>query len=145
MHIYNIYTRAYLWLYTRVVTEKFIGCHHISCWWLFWLIGSKHCNTSARSLWNTSGTMLKNKPVLVRVFDARIRGAFNKFSDFFVQIFKTVVDSWKFCMLLLYILGDDRPVFKISGSNEQLQQQLEYTLPKSDCHSWSISKRQSGR
>ena len=31
-------------------------------------------------------------------------------------------------MLLLYILWDDRQVFMISGSNEQLQQQLEYTL-----------------
>ena len=35
--------------------------------------------------------------------------------------------------------------FMISGSNEQLQQQLEYTLLKPDCHSWSISKMQSGR
>ena len=46
-------------------------------------------------------------------------------------------------MLLLYILWDDRPIFMISGSNEQLQQQLEYTLQKSDCHSWWISKMQS--
>ena len=27
----------------------------------------------------------------------------------------------------------------ILGSNEQLQQQLEYTLLKPDCHSWWIS------
>ena len=33
----------------------------------------------------------------------------------------------------------------ISGSNEQLQQQLEYTRIKPDCHSWWISKMQSGR
>ena len=33
----------------------------------------------------------------------------------------------------------------ISDSNEQLQQQLEYTLLKPDCHSWWISKMQSGR
>ena len=32
----------------------------------------------------------------------------------------------------------------ISGSNEQLQQQLEYTLLKLDCHCWWISKMQSG-
>ena len=32
-----------------------------------------------------------------------------------------------------------------SASNEQLQQQLEYTLLKPDCHSWWISKMQSGR
>ena len=32
----------------------------------------------------------------------------------------------------------------ISASNEQLQQQLEYTLLKPDCHSWSISKIQTG-
>ena len=31
----------------------------------------------------------------------------------------------------------------ISASNEQLQQQLEYTLLKPDCHSWRISKMQS--
>ena len=33
----------------------------------------------------------------------------------------------------------------ISGSNKQLQQQLEYTLLKPDCHSWRISKMQSER
>ena len=47
-------------------------------------------------------------------------------------------------MLLLYILWDDWPSFMISGSNQQLQQQLEYTLLKHDCHSWWISKMQSG-
>ena len=49
-----------------------------------------------------------------------IRGAYDKFPDFFVQAFKIVVDSWKFGMLLLYILWDDRPIFMISASNEQL-------------------------
>ena len=73
-----------------------------------------------------------------------IGGAFNKFPDFFVQVFKIVVDTWKFSMLLLYILWDDRSIFKISTSNEQLQQQLEYTLLKPDCHSWWISNMQSG-
>ena len=34
--------------------------------------------------------------------------------------------------------------FMISGSNQQLPQQLEYTLLKPDCHSWWISKMQSG-
>ena len=46
-------------------------------------------------------------------------------------------------MLLLYILWDDWPIFMISALNEQLQQQLEYTLLKPDCHSWWISKMQS--
>ena len=32
----------------------------------------------------------------------------------------------------------------ISGSNEQLQQQLEYTILKPDCHSWWISEMISG-
>ena len=63
----------------------------------------------------------------------------------FVQAFKIVVDSWKLTMLLLYILWDDWPIFMISGLNEQLQQQLEYTLLKSDCHSGWVSKLQSGR
>ena len=33
----------------------------------------------------------------------------------------------------------------ISSPNEHLQQELEYTLLKHDCHSWWISKRQSER
>ena len=48
-------------------------------------------------------------------------------------------------MLLLYILWDDWPIFMIPGSNQQLQQELEYTLLKPDCHNWWISKMQSGR
>ena len=36
-------------------------------------------------------------------------------------------------------------MFMISGSNEQLQQQWEYTLLKPDCYIWWISKMQSGR
>ena len=67
------------------------------------------------------------------------------FQTFFVWPFKIVVDSSKFTMLLLYILWDDWPIFMISASNEQLQQQLEYTLLNPDCHSWWISKIQSGR
>ena len=65
------------------------------------------------------------------------------FQTFFVQAFKIVVESWQFSMLLLYILWDDWPIFSVSGSNEQLQQQLEYTLLKPECHSWWISKMQS--
>ena len=42
-----------------------------------------------------------------------VRGAFNKFPDFFVQAFKIVVDFWKFTMLLLYILCDDWQIFII--------------------------------
>ena len=67
------------------------------------------------------------------------------FKTFFIQASKIVVDSWKFSMLLLYILWDDWPIFMISGLNEQPQQELEYTLLKSDCHSWWISKMQFGR
>ena len=33
----------------------------------------------------------------------------------------------------------------ISGSNEPLQQELEYTLLKPDCHFWWFSIMQSGR
>ena len=35
--------------------------------------------------------------------------------------------------------------FMISASNEQLQQQFEYTQLKPDCNTWWISKMQSGR
>ena len=81
--------------------------------------------------------------VFVFLFSVHVRGAFNKLPDFFIQAFKIAGDSWKFTMLLLYILWDDGPIFMISGSNQQLQQQLEYTLP--ECHSWWILKMQSGR
>ena len=67
------------------------------------------------------------------------------FQTVFVRAFRIVVDSWKFTMLLLYILWDDWPIVMISGSNQQLQQELEYTLRKPDWHSWWISKMQSGR
>ena len=73
------------------------------------------------------------------------KGRTISFQTFFVWAFKIVVDSWKFAMLLLYILWDDWRIFMISRSNEQLQQQLEYNLLKPDCHSWWISKLQSGR
>ena len=74
-----------------------------------------------------------------------IRGALDKFPEFFVQAFIIVVDSLNFSLLLLYISWDDKLIFMISGSNEQLQQELEYTLLKPDCHSLCISKMQSGR
>ena len=73
-----------------------------------------------------------------------MRGVFNKFPDFFVQAFKIFVGTWKFTMLLLYMLWDDWPMFMISASNEQLQQEFKYTLLKPDSHSWGISKVQSG-
>ena len=65
------------------------------------------------------------------------------FQTFFFGAFKTVVDSWKFTMLLQYILWDDWPISIISDSNEQLQQELEYNLLKPDCHRWWISEMQS--
>ena len=68
-----------------------------------------------------------------------------RFQTFFVQVFKIVVDSWKFIMLMLYILWDDGPIFLISGSNEQLQQELQYIILNPDCYSWWILKMQSGR
>ena len=74
----------------------------------------------------------------------QLRGAYDKFPDFFfVWAFKMFIDSWKFSMLLLYILWDEWLISMISGLNEQLQQQLEYTLLKPDFHSWWISKMQS--
>ena len=62
------------------------------------------------------------------------------FQTFFEKAFKIAVDSWKFIMSLLYILWDGWPIFMISGLKEQLQQEVEYTLLKPDCHSWWISK-----
>ena len=67
------------------------------------------------------------------------------FQPFFVQAFKIAVESWKFNMVLLYIVWDDWPIFMISDWNEQLHQELEYTLLKHDFHGWWISKVQSGQ
>ena len=47
------------------------------------------------------------------------------FTDFFVQAFKIVVDAWKFTMLLLYILWDDWPIFKISKMQSGCEDTLE--------------------
>ena len=58
------------------------------------------------------------------------------FQTFFVWAFKIVVDSWKFRILLLYILCNDRPIFRISGSMNTYSRNRQ---------SWWISKMQSGR
>ena len=63
-----------------------------------------------------------NDHMTQKEYKRKVCGAFNKFLDFFVQAFKIVVDSWKFSMLLLYILWNDWLIFMISTSNEQLQQ-----------------------
>ena len=94
---------------------------------------------------NQIDTIERKKNKHNRNKEKQIRGAFNRFPDYFVEAFKIVVDTWKFSMLLLYILWDDWPIFMIPGWNEHLQQELEYTLLKPDCHSWWISKMQSGR
>ena len=70
-----------------------------------------------------------------------IRGVFNNFPDFFCT---GILNCCRF-LLLLYILWDDWPIFMISGSNEKLQQQLEYTQLQPNCHSWWISKMHCGR
>ena len=111
---------------------------HINNCWLF----------NAKSIFIHINSSISNNSVLRKCsfcLNTFIRCAFNMFPDFFVRAFKIIVDSWKFSMLLLYILWDDWPILMISGSNEQLQQQLEYTLLKPDYHSWWISKMQSGR
>ena len=60
------------------------------------------------------------------------------FPDFFVQAFKIVGESWKVSMLLLYIFWNDWPIFMITASNEQLQQQLEYTLVNFKNAIWTL-------
>ena len=62
------------------------------------------------------------------------------FQTFFVWAFKIVLESWKFSMLLLFILWDDWPIFMISDSKEQRQKQLNNTLLKLDCQSSRILK-----
>ena len=72
-----------------------------------------------------------------------IRGAFNTFPGFFVQAFKIVVDSWKFTMLLLYILWNDWPIFY--DFRFKWTATAAIGIHPTDCHCWRISKIQSGR
>ena len=66
-----------------------------------------------------------------------IRGAFNKFPDFFpdryLKLSLTLEISLCYCYTS-YEMTDQ--FFMMSVSNEQLQQELEYTLLKPNCHSW---------
>ena len=101
------------------------------------------CHLTSLSIWLLDFTNATHERPSNRQRSAWITRYLQSVSRLFVQAFKIVVDSWKFSMLLPYILWDDWPTFMISRSNEQLQQQLEYTLLKPDCHSWWISKMQS--
>ena len=76
-------------------------------------------------------------------FSVNVRGAYDKFPGFF----RVGIENCRRLLKIHYLIAirDDWPIFMISRSNEQLQQQLEYTLLKPDCHSWWISKMQSGR
>ena len=125
------------WFSGRVSALRSVVAGSISRWDL---IRSKQTSSVSYVTWKCLPDFLVMVIQLVY-----IRGAFNKFPDFFVQVFKIVVDSLKFSMLLLYILWDDWPIYMISTSNERLQQQLEYSPLKPDSHSWWISKMQSGR
>ena len=49
-------------------------------------------------------------------FSLYIRGAYDKFPDFFRVGIKIIVDSWKFSMWLLYILWDDWLIFKSTAT-----------------------------
>ena len=62
---------------------------------------------------------------------------------FFVWAYK-IVDSWKFTVFAIQLMWW-LTIFYDSGSNKQLQQELEYTLLKLDCHTLAISKMQSWR
>ena len=50
--------------------------------------------------------MYKNGFVIKQPTMVDIRGAFNKFPEYFVPEFKIAVDSWTFSMLLFFILWD---------------------------------------
>ena len=53
------------------------------------------------------------------------------FQTFFVQAFKIVVDSWKFSMLLLYILWDDFWLFpKLRGCRYETIEEMKEAVTK---------------
>ena len=141
------------YMYNHLIVCKQMTDVESKCWnYLFsnkWLIVTRIIRV--RNTWNYL-TVYKNEVRLV--LKCNLQNALTNhmyvvpsisFQTFFVQAFKIVEDSWRFSLLLLYILCDDWPIFMISGSNEQLLQQLEYTLLKPECYSWWISKMQSRR
>ena len=67
-----------------------------------------------------------------------------KFPDFFVQAFKIVRLLKVDYVITVHLMRWLTNFLWFSRSNEQLQQELEYTLLKPDCHSWWISKMQWG-
>ena len=89
--------------------------------------------------WLTQGNYMLSTDKPIHSYEAHTIS----FQTFPVWAFKIVVDSWRFSMLLLYLLWDDWPIFVISALNEQLLQQLEDTLLKPDYHTWWISKMKS--
>ena len=51
------------------LTEKFIWWRHISCWWIFWPMGSKYCNTDGIGMWIARGWLCwKNESILVSLW-----------------------------------------------------------------------------
>ena len=66
-----------------------------------------------------------------------------RFSEKWLDLWSSLTEN--ISSLLITEVKYDWPIFMISASNQQLQQQLEYTLLKPDCHSCWISKIQSGR
>ena len=84
--------------------------------------------------------------ILICIFNALyIRGAFNRFPDFFLYRHLKLSSTLEIHYFIAIHLMRWLTNFMISGSNQQLQQQLEYTLLNPDCHSWWISKMESGR
>ena len=116
----------------RLLTERYNTKSNVMWGWFQSQLQVSYVSSHTEELWYKEKVCLR--------MTIYIRSAFKKFPDFFVLAFKIIVDSWKISMLWLYILWDGWPIFMISCSNEQLQQQLEYTLLKPDCHSWWISK-----
>ena len=66
-----------------------------------------------------------------------IRGAYDKFPDFF----RMGIYNCRRLLKIHYVIA----IHLMTNFYDQLQQELEYTLLKPDCHSWGISKMQSGR
>ena len=97
-------------------------------------------------------SLIKYLTLLAEIFIAsrisfclNIRCTFNKLPEYFCTGISNCRRHLKSEYAITIVLWHDWPIFMISGSNQQLQQELEYTLLKPDCHCWWISKMQSGR
>ena len=76
----------------------------------YWALTNQKYLSLHRSEYVNSTFCRKGRPHTKKEFPRIYEGHTISFQTFFVWAFRIVIDSWKFSMLLLYILWDDWPI-----------------------------------